>query len=93
MQQALDELEEGSVELVLLSDILDALPAGEVADCLQRAHRVLRPGGRVVVRQLNSTLDLPAIECGLEWDRELGMRLLARDRSFCNNAIHVGAKV
>ena len=88
----LDGLPPESADLVHLSNILDWLSADEAAECLRRAGRVLRSGGRIIVRQLNSTLDIPALPAGLRWDPELSTALHAADRSFFYSAIHIGQK-
>ncbi len=92
MQSILDSLPAAQVDLVHLSNILDWLSAGEARDTLSAALRVLRPGGRVVLRQLNSTLEVEGLECGLKWDRSLGERFVAEDRSFFYPRIHIGTR-
>ena len=79
-------------DLVHLSNILDWLSPEEAFATLDAAHRALRPGGRVLIRQLNSTLDIPAAHQGFGWRFDLGRELLEQDRSFFYRAIHVGEK-
>lgn len=90
MSEVLAAMPAESVDLVHLSNILDWLSEREAAECLRRATRVLRPGGAVLLRQLNSTLSIPELPSGLAWDREFGAELCAQDRSFFYHAIHVG---
>lgn len=94
MLEVLRSLPAGDFDLVHLSNIFDWLSPAEAAACLEAAQRVLRPGGRVILRQLNSSLDVPALalEGGIAWDLPLGARLQAADRSFFYPAIHVGSR-
>jgi S-adenosylmethionine-diacylglycerol 3-amino-3-carboxypropyl transferase len=78
--------------LVHLSNILDWLPDVEAEETLAAAWLALRPGGLVIIRQLNSTLDIRRIPSGFIWDAEASERLLARDRSYFYRAIHLGRK-
>lgn len=77
-------------DLVHLSNILDWLSVDEAHETLAAAAGALRPGGRVIVRQLNSSLDIPALDSGLTWDSKLGTDLLIRDRSFFYREVLVG---
>lgn len=92
MHAVLADLPPESADLVHLSNILDWLSVGEATDCLRSAARVLRPGGCVLVRQLNSTVDIRGLPIDLSWDCELSAALHAADRSFFYVAIHVGRK-
>ena len=77
-------------DLVHLSNILDWLSPAEARDTLAAARMALRPRGRVIVRQLNSALDIPALGDDFHWDRTLGAHLLKQDRSFFYREIFVG---
>ena len=90
MAEVLDSLKAGSMDLVHLSNILDWLTPQEATATLDSAFRVLRPGGGVIIRQLNSTLDIPALPSGFVWDRALGESMAARDRSFFYPQLHTG---
>lgn len=79
-----------SFDLVHLSNILDWLSPAEARETLTVARAALRPGGRIVVRQLNSSLDIPLLGSDLQWDHALGATLLQRDRSFFYRRILVG---
>ncbi len=92
MLDALDELAPGSVDFVHLSNILDWLAPDEAVAVLQSAHRVLKPGGLVLIRQLNSSLDIPHLPSGFLWDLEAGRAMESRDRSFFYPEIHLGMK-
>jgi S-adenosylmethionine-diacylglycerol 3-amino-3-carboxypropyl transferase len=82
----------GAFDAVHLSNILDWLSPDEAAATLDGAARALRPGGQVVIRQLNSTLDIPASGPMFEWDAAAARGLHARDRSFFYRALHLGRK-
>ena len=92
MSVALREADPESADVVHLSNILDWLNPEEARDTLMLATRVLAPGGVIVVRQLNSTLDIPSLGGGIEWDAPWGAALLQKDRSFFYRAIHVGRR-
>jgi S-adenosylmethionine-diacylglycerol 3-amino-3-carboxypropyl transferase len=79
-------------DLVHLSNILDWLDPDEARETLESAFCALRAGGSVIVRQLNSTLDIPALCARFVWDRDAGAMLLERDRSFFYRAVCVGRR-
>jgi S-adenosylmethionine-diacylglycerol 3-amino-3-carboxypropyl transferase len=92
MLDALQQLDSESADLVHLSNILDWLSLDEATAVLLAARRVLRPGGMVLLRQLNSSLDIPALPSGLNWDADAGASMEARDRSFFYPLLHLGRK-
>jgi S-adenosylmethionine-diacylglycerol 3-amino-3-carboxypropyl transferase len=92
MDEVLAAMEAESADVVHLSNILDWLPPNEATLCLNNAARVLRSGGCVIVRQLNSTLDIPSLSSRLQWEETFGRELHAKDRSFFYTAIHIGRK-
>jgi len=92
MKEMLDSLREESTDLIHLSNILDWLSPDEAQATLLAARRVLRPGGRVILRQLNSTLEITALDVGLNWDDRLGRAMEARDRSYFYPGIHIGSR-
>ena len=79
-------------DFVHLSNILDWLSPEEGRATLDLAHAALRPGGRVLVRQLNSTLDIPGLGTAFTWQTDDAQALHARDRSFFYRALHLGRK-
>ena len=89
--EALDE-GAGSYDAVLLSNILDWLTPEAAGGLLESARRALRRGGAVLIRQLNSTLDVPALGPGFAWQKAAAGALLAADRSFLYRALHWGLK-
>ena len=92
MVDVLQTFAPASVDLVHLSNILDWLSPDQATETLRCAHRVLKPGGRLILRQLNSTLCIPELDSRLTWDLTLGNRMAAQDRSFFYPAIFVGVR-
>lgn len=82
----------GAADMVHLSNILDWLPPEEAREMLALAARALRVGGVVLVRQLNSTLDIPAMSGDFSWDHDTATELHRRDRSFFYRAVHLGVR-
>lgn len=93
MDAVLDTMVAESVELLHLSNILDWLSPAEAEAILRSARRVLKPGGKVILRQLNSTLEIAELDAGIAWDVEIGKGMEARDRSYFYPRIHVGSRV
>jgi S-adenosylmethionine-diacylglycerol 3-amino-3-carboxypropyl transferase len=81
-----------SYDFVHLSNILDWLSPEEARTTLELARAALRPGGWTVIRQLNSTLDIPALGEGFAWQTEQAQSLHARDRSYFYRTLHLGKK-
>jgi S-adenosylmethionine-diacylglycerol 3-amino-3-carboxypropyl transferase len=52
--------DERRYDFIHLSNVLDWLSESEAREMLRLAHRALRPAGVVIIRQLNSCLDLTA---------------------------------
>lgn len=93
MHQILRTLPDASADYVHLSNILDWLEPEQARALLQEAARVLTPGGVTLIRQLNSSLDIPSLEVSLQWDRQRGQGLVEKDRSFFYPEIHWGYRV
>ena len=88
MLETLEALPRECADRIHLSNILDWLSQEEAGQMLLAARRVLKPGGRLMVRQLNSSLNIPGLDCGLSWD-EMDE---ARDRSFFYPQIHLATR-
>jgi len=86
------EREVAEYDFVHLSNVLDWLAPRDAARTLRLAHRALRPGGWMLLRQLNSTLDIPRLGPIFEWHVPEARELHARDRSFFYRALHLGRK-
>ena len=90
MRDALEDSGAQEFDIVHLSNILDWLTPEDAIATLEAARRALRPGGRVILRQLNSALDVRSLESGFAWDVDASERSRGRDRSFFYRAIHIG---
>lgn len=82
MLEALDDAPEKSADFIHVSNILDWLSEDDGRRTLSAAFRVLRPGGYLLIRQLNSSLDIPSLFPAFHWHPDHGRRLQSRDRSF-----------
>jgi S-adenosylmethionine-diacylglycerol 3-amino-3-carboxypropyl transferase len=82
----------GIYDYVHLSNILDWLSVEEARDTLQQAAAVLGPGGQVLIRQLNSSLDVQALGPMFDWQTSRAGDLHRRDRSFFYRALHWGRR-
>lgn len=92
MDRFLDSLPPGSVDLVHLSNILDWLSPIQAQTTLYSAARALKPGGQVIIRQLNSTLEIPSLPSEFQWDLALGTKLESCDRSYFYPGVFVGVR-
>jgi S-adenosylmethionine-diacylglycerol 3-amino-3-carboxypropyl transferase len=104
MDSALRESQPESYHVIHLSNILDWLSPAEAQETLNLAHRALKPGGVVIIRQLNSNLDIPqlgqelgqelgqALGQGFIWDTKASEDFLQNDRSFFYRNFFVGFK-
>lgn len=92
IQEALASSAPESFDVVHLSNVLDWLPEREAAETLDLAWGALRRSGLMILRQLNSSLDLPALGRRFHWERELAAELHRKDRSFFYRHLHLGRK-
>jgi S-adenosylmethionine-diacylglycerol 3-amino-3-carboxypropyl transferase len=79
-------------DFVHLSNILDWLSPQEARTTLDLAYASLRQGGWTLIRQLNSTLDIPGLSTGIDWYTDEAQALHADDRSYFYRALHLGRK-
>ncbi len=86
------QAEPAAFDFVHLSNILDWLTPEKATHTLDVAARALRPGGWTLIRQLNSTLDIPALGPMFEWHVDDAARLHGADRSFFYRGLHLGRK-
>lgn len=91
MKQVL-ERETGAYDFIHLSNILDWLSPRDVETTLDLTAGALRPSGRVLIRQLNSTLDIRGAGSMFKWLNTASQDLWRRDRSFFYRALHLGRK-
>ncbi|WP_166831880.1 DUF3419 family protein [Thalassoroseus pseudoceratinae] len=80
----------GAFDFVFLSNILDWLPAAEARSTILAAWDSLRPGGSVLIRQLNSTLRVRELSNRFEWHTIEAAQLHSCDRSFFYRELHWG---
>ena len=90
MHEQLRRLPDGSADFVHLSNILDWLSPEQATGVLSQAARVLSPGGVVLLRQLNSSLNIANLSAPLKWDVERARQLVECDRSYFYPEIHWG---
>lgn len=79
-------------DVVHLSNILDWLSPHEATATLELASQALRTNGQVIIRQLNSSLDIPASGPMFDWDATTAREMHACDRSFFYRELHLGRK-
>lgn len=89
MDSALSTMPE-RFNVVHLSNILDWLSPDEAKKTLELAWRALRPGGWVIIRQLNSSLSIPRLGPAFHWVNST--LLHQQDRSFFYRSLHLGRK-
>jgi S-adenosylmethionine-diacylglycerol 3-amino-3-carboxypropyl transferase len=82
MLDALTDTPAQSLDFIHLSNILDWLSPAAGRDTLDAACRALRRGGHLLIRQLNSSLDIPSLCPSMVWHHDQGKRLQLADRSF-----------
>ena len=92
MTEVLMGLPKASVDLVHISNILDWLSPEQATETLSAATRALKPGGQIIARQLNSSLDFNFLTDEVLWDLDLGRRMEQVDRSFFYPQIFVGTR-
>ena len=83
---------QNAFDFLHLSNILDWLSPEIARETLACSSRALKKGGMVIVRQLNSTLDIPQLGEMFEWQTKKSGALHDKDRSFFYRALHVGKK-
>lgn len=79
-------------DVIHLSNILDWLNPEEAQQTLRLAYKALRPGGLVVIRQLNSTLNIVDLGSDFTWHEQTAQEFLKNDRSFFYRNFFIGQK-
>ncbi|CAM2905493.1 DUF3419 family protein [Legionella worsleiensis] len=83
-----------SYDFIHLSNALDWLNPHEAKEMLCAVVDKLNSGGMLILRQLNSTLDIPSLGGNqLEWQVKDGVDCLHQDRSFFYKRLLVGKKL
>lgn len=92
MNRILQDIPDGSVDFIHLSNILDWSDPEDARQMLFDAWRSLAINGLVVIRQLNSRLDIRNLPTDFQWLEDESIRLHKSDRSFFYRQLHVGLK-
>lgn len=92
MESYLEKMAPETFDLIHLSNITDWLSQDEARKTLFLSYRALKPGGVVVIRQLNSDLDLCSLGEEYTWDLQKGEELNEKDRSFFYRKLLIGVK-
>jgi S-adenosylmethionine-diacylglycerol 3-amino-3-carboxypropyl transferase len=79
-------------DFVHLSNILDWLSEAEAISTLEVTQQALKPGGWMLIRQLNSSLDIPKLGPMFDWHTSDAQQLHSSDRSFFYRTLHLGRK-
>ncbi len=79
-------------DVIHVSNILDWLTPKEAEKTLQLAYRALKPGGVIIIRQLNSNIDIPKIGSMFTWDLKASQEFSDTDRSFFYRNFFLGSK-
>jgi S-adenosylmethionine-diacylglycerol 3-amino-3-carboxypropyl transferase len=82
----------GAYDFIHVSNILDWLTPEDARSTLDLVWHALRPGGRTLIRQLNSSIDIKGLGRQFEWQERSADALHKRDRSFFYRALHLGRK-
>jgi len=82
MVDFLSQAKKGEYDFIHLSNILDWLPPGDAKILLEKAKYALSPKGKIIIRQLNSSLEIDQLSTGLKWDMNFALKLLNSDESF-----------
>jgi S-adenosylmethionine-diacylglycerol 3-amino-3-carboxypropyl transferase len=93
MERVLSRMRPNNTIWSIVSNILDWVTPRVAAQVLADAARTLHPHGLIVVRQLNSALDIRAIPAPVAWLTDLSTSLHASDRSFFYRDLHVGRRL
>lgn len=92
MNEFLANADKESYDLIHLSNILDWLKPEEAEKMLENTYKALKPGGAVIIRQLNSCLDFKSYNNALRWEAKTSEEYHQEDRSFFYRELHVGFK-
>ena len=79
-------------DFIHLSNVLDWLSVEQAQCLLANTWNHLAPGGYTLIRQLNSNLEIPALNDQFEWLTEDANEMLARDRSFFYRNLHLARR-
>lgn len=92
MNNALDQAKPNTYHIVHLSNIIDWLTPEEAEKTLELAYNALKPGGIVIIRQLNSNVDIVKLGKKFNWDLKTSKEFLHNDHSFFYRNFFIGFK-
>lgn len=92
MNDVLEKSDPNQYHVIHLSNIIDWLSPEEAQLTLALAYRALKPGGVVVIRQLNSNVDIVKLGKDFVWDLKASQEFLDNDRSFFYRKFLLGFK-
>ena len=91
MLKYLSHAKEGQFTFIHLSNVLDWCTENEASALFRQVKRTLKPGGKFILRQLNSSLNIAAF-CPMDLIEKMQSRLTQKDKSFFYKNIWVGEK-
>lgn len=91
-QEVLNEFS-GDHDIIHLSNILDWMSSEESQKTLTQSYHALNKNGVVIVRQLNSNVDIPSLAPNFFWEVKNGLVLSKEDNSFLYRNIYIGRKI
>lgn len=92
MDAALEKAKPQSFHVIHLSNIIDWLTPREAKKTLELTYRALKPGGVVIIRQLNSNVNIVSLSKEFVWDIPASKEFLDNDRSFFYRNFLLGLK-
>jgi S-adenosylmethionine-diacylglycerol 3-amino-3-carboxypropyl transferase len=94
VRTVLDEMPEHSLDGLCLSNVFELMSEDETASVLEKVSRVLRPGGRLTIRNLMVPRTAPpALGDRLAFEPELSRELHNADRSFVYRSFQVYTRI
>jgi S-adenosylmethionine-diacylglycerol 3-amino-3-carboxypropyl transferase len=92
MQKVLGHTKAESYDAIHLSNILDWLNPAEAKELLENSYSALKENGIVIIRQLNSNLEIPKLGAAFSWLDAVAKKHLNNDRSFFYRNLYIGKK-
>ena len=92
MDAALKQSPAETYHVIHLSNIIDWLSPTEAEETLKLAYQALKPGGAIIIRQLNSNIDIASIGKEYAWDLKASQEFHRGDRSFFYRNFFLGFK-
>jgi S-adenosylmethionine-diacylglycerol 3-amino-3-carboxypropyl transferase len=76
-------------DFIHLSNILDWLNKAQASELLHLVAKRMNKDGWIIIRQLNSNLDIQGLHAGLHWETDLSQTLHKEDKSFFYQKLHL----